>query len=275
MQEHFFTYRNSMIRYLRAGSGQRLLLCFHGYGETADIYSFIPEYAGNQYAVVAIDLPFHGETRWEDGLLVTEADLVSIVGGILGWNENTGESEYREIILVGFSLGGRVALSLYMARPEWFSKMVLLAPDGLKVNGWYWLATQTVIGNRFFRFTMKHPGWFFGFLKFMNWLRLVNARIFKFVNYYIGNQEVRDLLYARWTSLRRLRPDLPRIRSLVKTRHTPVRLVYGLHDRIIRPGAGEKFRIGIEAECRIEIIPSGHQVLHEKHAEEIIRAIKG
>ena len=56
---------------------------------------------------------------------------------------------------------------------------------------------------------MKHPGWFFGFLKVLNKLGLVNASIFKFVNYYIGDKEVRHLLYTRWTTLRKLKPNKP------------------------------------------------------------------
>ena len=99
--------------------------------------------------------------------------------------------QHQNLTLLGFSLGGRIAFSLYQAQPETIEKIILLAPDGLKVNFWYWLSTQTLIGNNLFAFTMKYPGWFLGFLKMANKLKLVNASIFKFVNYYIGNKEVR------------------------------------------------------------------------------------
>ena len=151
--------------------------------------------------------------------------------------------------------------------------MVLLAPDGLKVNFWYWLSTQTWPGNKFFAFTLKHPGWFFGFLKILNKLKLVNASIFKFVNYYIGDKEVRRLLYARWTTLRKLKPRLKKIKSLINNNKTSVRLVYGMHDRIILSSVGEKFRKGIEDHCTLSVIHSGHQVLHEKHVQEILPAL--
>lgn len=148
--------------------------------------------------------------------------------------------------------------------------MVLLAPDGLKVNFWYWLATQTYAGNNLFAFTMKKPGWFFGFLKTLNKLKLINASVFKFVNHYIDDRKVRDQLYQRWTGLRKIRPGISRIRELVKKFKTPVRLIYGKHDRIIRLSRAEKFKKGIEADCSIVVIHSGHQVLHEKHVKEIL-----
>ncbi|MEI9943928.1 MAG: hypothetical protein WDN26_06855 [Chitinophagaceae bacterium] len=151
--------------------------------------------------------------------------------------------------------------------------MILLAPDGLKVNFWYWLSTQTWIGNRLFAFTMKHPSWFFGFLKILNRLGFVNASIFKFVNYYIGDKEVRKQLYERWTVLRKLNPGLKKTKSLIKENKTKVVLVYGKHDRIILSTRGEKFRKGIEEYCTLNIINAGHQVLHEKYAGEIVEAL--
>ena len=120
---------------------------------------------------------------------------------------------------------------------------------------------------------MKYPGWFFGFLKVLNKLRLVNASIFKFVNYYIGNKEARQLLYQRWTGLRKLKPDLQRIKNYIRQYKTQTRLIYGKHDRIILPVRGEKFQKGIEEYCTLTVIDSGHQVVHENHVEEILPAL--
>lgn len=179
-----------------------------------------------------------------------------------------------KLSLLAFSLGGRLALHFYQQMPQQINKLVLLAPDGLKVNAWYWLATQTWLGNKFFALTMRKPGWFFGLLKLMNRFKLINSSIFKFTNYYIGDTTVRQQLYNRWTTLRKIKPDLTAIKELVQQNKTPVRLVYGLHDRIILSSVGEKFRKGIEEHCNLTVIPSGHQVLHEKHAEEIVAALK-
>ena len=168
------------------------------------------------YTFYAIDLPFHGETEWNEGLLFTVIDLQQIVFEIVDQNNSTSFGKKTDTHLLGFSLGGRIALSLYQAQPETIEKIILFAPDGLKVNFWYWLATQTWIGSKLFSFSMKNPGWFFGFLKVANKLGLVNASVFKFVNYYIGNKEARLQLYQRWTSLRKLKPDLQRIKDVIR-----------------------------------------------------------
>ena len=273
MQHRQIRYKNSSVSYYRFGSGPRLVLCFHGYGEDATLFSFLGKYAGDKYSFCALDLPFHGKTDWRDGLDFIEQDLKQIAEKIFADCELDPPPVKGHHLLLGFSLGGRVALSLYQSAPELVKKLVLLAPDGLKVNFWYWLATQTWFGSRLFSFTMKHPGWFFILLKFLNKMGLVNSSVFKFVNFYIGKPAAREILYQRWTGLRKLRPDLARIKKFIRQYQTETRLVYGKFDRIILPVRGEKFRKGIEEYCKIMTIDSGHQVVHEKHADAIINAL--
>ncbi|MBL7749136.1 MAG: alpha/beta hydrolase [Chitinophagaceae bacterium] len=273
VERKIYFYKSSRISYLRFGSGLKPVICFHGYGETAISFTFLDKYAGDRFTFFSIDLPFHGETNWQEGLTFSPEELTLMIRGILSENYQVPFLSISSFSLMGFSLGGRAALSLLQQLPASVDRLILLAPDGLKVNFWYWLATQSRIGNKFFSFTMKKPAWFFGLLKLLNKLNLVNTSIFKFVKYYIGDAEVRRLLYTRWTALRKLKPDLPDIKEKIRQYNIPVRLVYGKHDRIILPSVGEKFKQGIEKQCSLSIIHSGHQVLHEKHVEEILPAL--
>jgi pimeloyl-ACP methyl ester carboxylesterase len=273
MKERQVVYKKSRISFYCFGSGPEVAICFHGYGQEAASFAFLEKYADNQYTFYSIDLPYHGKTEWNDGFAFTHTDLSQIIEEILRQNNHKLQTINYKLTLIGFSLGGRAALSFLQANPEKVEKLILLAPDGLKVNFWYWLSTQTSLGNKFFAFTLKYPGWFFGFLKLLNKLRLVNASIFKFVNYYIGDVTVRRLLYQRWTTLRKLKPDLALIKSYIRKENIPVRLIYGKHDRIILSSVGEKFKKGIEEQCTLTIIHSGHQVLHEKHVGEILPAL--
>ncbi len=268
MENFLLPYKYSLISYYRFGNGPRPGICFHGYGEEAKSFQFLAKYAGNQYTFYSVDLPFHGNSLWKEELVFTPSDLRAII--VLLSEQHRFNDPAKKLTLLGFSLGGRMALSLYQTMPGQVEKIMLLAPDGLKMNFWYWLATQTSPGNKIFSFTMRKPGWFFGLLKLLNKLKLVNASIFKFVNYYIGDAGVRNLLYTRWTILRKIKPCLPRIKALIKEHKTPVRLIYGKHDRIILSSVGEKFKHGIEEYCTLTVIHSGHQVLHEKNSAEIL-----
>ncbi len=275
MESFDMPFRNSQIHCLRFGQGPRMAICFHGYGETADSFAFLEKFAGHLFTFYAIDLPFHGETNWQEGALKLE-DLKEIIGHLVQPPQPPQLSQPRSTpsTLIGYSLGGRVALALYEYMPEQIDKLILLAPDGLKLNFWYWLTTQTWAGNHLFSLTMKHPGWFLGFIKLLNKLKLFNASIFKFVNYYIEDKVVRDLLYKRWTGLRRIRPDITSIKEKINKYSTSVELVYGEYDRIILSSVGEKFRKNIEIHTKITMLHAGHQVMQEKHIVELMKALQ-
>ena len=147
MEIQFLIYKNSTIGYYRFGEGPKIAVCFHGFGEDASMFGFLTNYVGNQYTFYSIDLPFHGKTEWKEGLNFTHKDLLQIVEAITREDNQKQATNSQKFSLLGFSLGGRIALSLYEAMPDKIEKLVLLAPDGLKVNFWYWLATQTWLGK--------------------------------------------------------------------------------------------------------------------------------
>ena len=268
MQSEVINYKHSSIHFHYGGQGATPLLCFHGYGETCSHFDFLEKYVGDKFTIIAIDLPFHGETEWKEKY-VLPSDLAGVVNKILEHLAITGKMH-----LIGFSLGGRMALSVLQELPTQVSKVVLLAPDGLKVNFWYWLATQSRVGNGLFKFTMKKPGWFMGMLRVSNKLRLINQSIYKFVEYYIHDEQVRKELYERWTGLSKCTPNAGKIKEIVAQQQIPVLVLYGKFDRIITQQTGKKFLESLPG-ATVNVLDCGHQVLHEKNAKEIAGTLIG
>jgi pimeloyl-ACP methyl ester carboxylesterase len=261
MQTGFCPIRNSRIHYRCWGTGRRLVFAFHGYGESAAAFTFLGEAMSDDCTLVAIDFPFHGLTEWNEGLFFDPADLLLILQSI-----GSALSHLPKWWLLGYSMGGRIALQFLQDNPQLVDKLVLLAPDGLKLNAWYWLATQTRLGNILFRATMQRPGWLFLLLRVGNALQLVNPSVYKFTVQYIHNSPVRQELYTRWTTMREFRPRLAVIAAIIREKQLPVRLVYGRYDRIIRWESAEKFRKrGIAGTCHLTLLPTGHQLLRSPY----------
>ncbi|HEY6902178.1 MAG TPA: alpha/beta hydrolase [Puia sp.] len=270
MCNDLFLFRDSLIHYTRYGTGSRLLFGLHGYGESARSFAFLEEALNsNDYTLIAIDLPYHGQTKWKGALFFKPRDLLILLEELA---RRVGHREERWTIL-GYSMGGRVALHLLGLAPEKIQKLVLLAPDGLQMNPWYWLATQTKWGNRLFRYTMENPAWFFFLLRAGHTLKCVNPGIYKFTIRYIDDRKVRRDLYTRWTTMRAFRPHLSGVRDIIRTHNTPVALVFGLYDRIILSKRGERFRKGIENQCSLRILPTGHQLLQASHLDLLLELI--
>src|SRR5689334_10734332 len=117
MEPQLLRYKNSDIAWYRFGSGPRTAVCFHGYGEDGTSYEFLSKWAGSQYSFIAIDLPFHGRTNWNEGLNFTPPDLQQVVGDILRGENLQPVTSNQQLTVLGFSLGGRIALSLYQSMP--------------------------------------------------------------------------------------------------------------------------------------------------------------
>ena len=267
--KRFISFRNSRFHYSCRGRGARILFAFHGYGESGSSFDFLEEGLGHDFTIVAIDLPFHGATDWREGLYLAPADLLAVMEEIILTLPGRSEGWW----LLGYSMGGRVALQLIQLAPAKVRRLVLLATDGLQMNPWYWLVTQTAAGNRLFRWTMRHPHWLFFLLKTGDVLRLINPSIYKFTAHYVDDPQTRERLYARWTTMRGFRPDLKIVGGFIRQYRIPVRLLYGSYDRIIRWERGERFCRPNAPFCELTLLPAGHQLLQAKFSEVIAKAL--
>ncbi|PWT95890.1 MAG: hypothetical protein C5B52_16855 [Bacteroidetes bacterium] len=262
MRSGFVSFKSSRIHYLQTGNGRNVIVAFHGFGEPARTFGVLKNHIEEHHTLIAIDLPLHGDTSWNEGLELLPTDLITIINSIPEIGTNS-------ISLAGFSMGGRVCLSLFELMPDRIEKLILLAPDGLIVNPLYRLATRSKWGNRFFYKTMKDPGWFMKFANFLKKAKLVNKSVHKFSTEFLKQPEARMALYRIWTLMNKFRPNLKKIKSLVKSRNTRIVLVFGQHDRIITPKLAKRLSIGIESQCELIILNSGHNILNERNAGEL------
>jgi 2-succinyl-6-hydroxy-2,4-cyclohexadiene-1-carboxylate synthase len=94
------------------GSGRRVVLV-HGFTQSKSSWGAIADQLGKLYEVVAIDLPDHGDSGGvHASSLEDAADLLGRAGGRASY--------------VGYSLGGRVSLTLALRHPEVIESLVLV-----------------------------------------------------------------------------------------------------------------------------------------------------
>jgi len=264
LQNRFIQYRNSVVAYGMAGIGSELLVCFHGFGESYESFAVLEEVLGSSYILIGINFPFHEGTEWSEGLIMQPQELFEIIR-LIQYQEDCKQQSFS---LLGYSLGGRIAMHLLQMIPEKINRMVLLAPDGLVVNPWYWVATQTWLGNKLFYATMQNPSWILWMVKAAYKLGFFNKSIIKFIHSYLDDKAVRMMLYKRWTTMRKFKPNLHLVNNNIKTHSIPTRFVFGSYDRIIlrkRSALFEKDNVHV----KIIELNSGHQLLKEKHVKDI------
>lgn len=246
------------------------MVCLHGYGETGDSYRELGKVAGGEFTLLCPDLPLHGGTKWEPPAF-NVADLRSVISGIV---EKECVGSYSPFTLLGYSMGGRLALSFAENFPGDLELLVLLAPDGLKVNPWYWLATRTVVGNRLFRYTMNDPRWLFALMKIGMGTGMLSPGITRFGHHYLDRADERRRLYERWMLFRNFRSDRRKASIISSNKKLPCMIISGKHDRIITAAGLERFVSRNGTAIELILLDAGHRLLKQPFTATIADRIK-
>ncbi|MEN9685392.1 MAG: hypothetical protein RLZZ28_1178 [Bacteroidota bacterium] len=265
-ESHYIPFKNSKIHYTLAGKGGEWLFCFHGYGENAALFGFLENSLEKDFTLVAIDFPFHGKTEWKEGLLFEPGLLVQLIQQI--------KPAHAKLSILGYSMGGRVALQLVQLIPESINKLLLIAPDGLHSNQWQLFATQSSIGNYFFKRVMHNPALLLHTMDALGKIGLYDQRLLKFVHFYLDDATERKRLYQRWTTLRQFSVHQPLLQKLIAVHQIPLTLVFGKHDRVILSKHGWKFQQSAPGLIKVIEIEAGHQLLKEKQLPLIISLLR-
>jgi len=265
MESHYLKYPHSTFHYRQYGNGAKLLFCFHGYGRDGNTFYFFERLLGNQYTVIAIDLPFHGYTEWDKELTFHPNYLIQVIQQI----RTSLKKDKEKFSILGFSMGGRIALYLTQVLYKHIERLVLIAPDGLRFSFWNFIAVHTWLGNKLLNYTINNPAWFLKLLDFVERAKVVSRSITSFVHYYMDDKQQRLILYRRWTTMRMFKPRTSKLTRLINKHKIKVRMMFGRYDNIIPATGGKKFCKHIEKNAALKIVDLGHNLLNEGNARRI------
>lgn len=256
-----------IIHYERYGSGPNLYCCLHGYGETGAGFKDLALALGESYTFLCPDLPLHGQSQWENDFFGLP-ELRKVLQALCR-SEGLPDQPFG---LLGYSMGGRLALAYTQAFPQDINHLVLIAPDGLHQNFWYRLGTQTYVGQKMFRYTMQNPGWLFTAMKWGQKTRLLHENLAKFSHHYLDDPLQRQLLYKRWVLFSPFKPMVARLRESITRLPFPTLVIFGSFDRIIPPFLQKKLPED-HLSVWVLVLEAGHRLLKPQFAGTIAKAI--
>lgn len=124
-------------------------------------------------------------------------------------------------VLVGFSMGARVALTLAAACPTCCGEIWLIAPEGFRPHLWWHLANRTWIGQGLFGWWCRHEKWAMRLLATGERWGLAERGISR-----AGLEALLPKLPLIWQAYDRLDPT-----RALRIPDLAVRIWYGLQDR--------------------------------------------
>ncbi len=254
------------IHYITYGKGVKIIVAFHGYGQDASYFSHLENYTENNYTILAIDLPYHGASNWDETPF-TKAQLGSIIKQILT------QYNINKISLLGYSLGGKVCFTIIELMPEVIEQVVLLAPAEMQFNVTYYFATSTYLGNLLFKYTIKKPQYLILWNNLLLKIKLINVSRHKFFNHYLQSEILRIELYKIWMALRQIVPRRKTLYNNIIKNKLPINIFIGAFDSIITLKSALKFKKRINT-AQIHILQKGHRILDNSTARQIIETFQ-
>ena len=250
---HTLSYHQSTISYLRFGTGDRLLFCFHGFGDRAGIWYHLEKKLGKKFTFIAIDLPFHGQTVWEQKTLQIR-DFEAIVKNIL-------RIENKErFSLAGFSFGVRIVEQLLFSHSPVIDTILLFAPDGMGTKGLGNATLLPVFLRRAVCFLLKKPD---KIVKLVNWLhkkKLVGQPVYWFFSQNMSDTHRRKRIFFYWLSLDDFEVKLSLFKKKLQETGVITHVFLGKHDEITPLSIGT-FLTANAPNVQLYIVESGHQIL--------------
>ncbi|MCS7036890.1 MAG: alpha/beta fold hydrolase [Saprospiraceae bacterium] len=114
------------IAYLDRGAGEQTLLFLHGLGSNLKCWQKNLDTLSRRFRCIALDLPGYGMSSKSDDYPYGMAFFADVV------REFMDSLHLQNVVLVGHSMGGQIALTEVLRGNDRIKKMVLLAPAGIE-----------------------------------------------------------------------------------------------------------------------------------------------
>lgn len=253
-----FSHNGLTIAHRTFGHGPVPVIGFHGYGGSTNDFAPFEAALAAKCTIHAFDIWFNGASVWpldrpiSDPLRPEElTDLVRTYMDAHGIDR---------ALYMGFSLGGRLAMTLMERLPERSRGMLLLAPDGLVRNPWYRALSRYGWGRALYqRFQDKPEGWF-RTVDVLHRLKLVTDKRHSFLRFHTENKAKRQLVHDVWLSLRLLEPDLDTVVTNLRAQDLHAHLYMGRFDSVIKLPWGKRFERRAPERIHLHVLETGHQV---------------
>lgn len=262
------THNGSVLAYQKKGQGKNVLLLFHGFGQTNEVFDRLMNEVESNNTLYSFDLFFHGSSSWNHSEQALEKETWQAI-----LQQFLGENKIEKFSLVGFSLGGKFVLATLELFPEKIERTFLLAPDGIKTNIWYSLATYPLLLRQFFKSMILQPNRLNQIARFLQYFHLADKGLIRFAQSQMDTQIKRERVYYSWVVFRHLNFDLKSIAELINEHSIKLTLVTGRYDKIITTENMNRLLRFVQ-DYHLEVLETGHNGVIPESIPSIAKSLK-
>lgn len=227
-------YRQNKLHYYQYGNGQELLIALHGFADSGALFLHLESALTERYTVVALDLPFHGKTDWQEEVYRPE--------DVAAWFEllqqQFGVQKYS---LMCHSMGGRVILGALPQVIEQVTAIYFLATAGVEFTFSASRLSFPLALRRFARKKLVDSNFFMRIFDYLHEWKLLNTATYTIFKMQLDLPRRRARFLRSWESLyyfpmRFGRPQF----KLLNEQQTPTYFFFGIDDGVTPARKGKK-----------------------------------
>lgn len=268
MKEDYFTYGEFTLHYQEQGEGAETIICFHGFGRKARDFEVFHPLLKSHQRLISAHLFAHGDSRFPESRIekkpLSRAEWEIFFGAFLA---QKGIDQFH---LLGYSMGGRIAMVTALLFRQRVKSLLLIAPDGFKINLIYRFAVGTVAGRMIYQRIIHNPAILFRTADILHRLKILHAKLHRFVYVHMDTREKRQQVHDAWLIYRGFFPDLDALSDWINEGSIKFSMIFGAFDTIIKPKLGEKFCRKLRNSESMFVVNSGHRLLTDDTREFIL-----
>jgi pimeloyl-ACP methyl ester carboxylesterase len=255
-------FSNGEINWKVYGNGAKKILAFHGFGQSPEAFATLAR-SSSDHTMYCMDLPFHGATTITNKRIpMAPEQVVEIVNNLIK------QEQIGEFSIVGFSIGVKLAFPLIQGLATQISEVTLIAPDGIKENIWYRIATGSATMRWVFKRILRSSHTTDVIVSAARSVGFVDSKTAAFAKSALNNKQSRARVYDIWCYLRELKLDKMEISQIINKRCLSLIFVVGEKDRVIPPESIVGLSAKIERK-KIIRLPGGHYDLIRQYSKAL------
>ncbi len=256
------------LSYEKYGSGNQVVICFHGHGRSPGDFKFLEN---ENRIIISIILFHHGKSHFPENRIeknpLKKDEFLALFDQILV------QQQIETFDLVAFSQGGRFAILVF---EHYFSRIRfvnLISPDGMDSSSFYNRMSRKKWARNLFQRWENSPNRLVYYSKLAKSLRLMRPKVASFVEKFASDKESFKRASFTWRGFRELRPDEVKLKVILGNFTGVFQIIMGSFDQVIRPKQAFAFAMRIGKPEAVVEIPCGHNFFSSKNQkllEEVI-----
>lgn len=249
------------------GSGDTVILCFHGNSKSAEDFQFL---AKESRTVISVHLFLHGYSTFSPERitenLIKKHHVIQLIEEILD------QEKVDQFHWVAYSQGGLFTLTAFPSFAERIKSIFLIAPDGMNEKGFYTWSQHKWWARKLFKRWVEKPQELMTISRVLAKGKIIHPKLVEFLAYYTSDQDRLDMAYETWSAFRDLQPSDEEVKKAIEQHDINFNLIVGEHDKIITTKTAQQFLEKINKEKALKVIPYGHDVF-KPHIEKELLAL--